>query len=59
MAEIIHSFQAFNINAFNHLYYMMSQNISIAIILVSAVATTVMSLKDTVLLSVRDEQHII
>jgi hypothetical protein len=59
MAEIIHSFIAFNINGFNHLYYMLSHNISIVIILIAAVITSVLSIKDVVLMSTRDEQHII
>ncbi|ADU23754.1 hypothetical protein Rumal_3291 (plasmid) [Ruminococcus albus 7 = DSM 20455] len=59
MADIIHSFIAFNVNAFNHLVYLLSQNISIIIILIAAVLTAVLSLKDVVVKSTRDQRPMI
>ena len=59
MQELIHSFMAFNINGFNHLTYLISQNWSIAIILISAVVTSIIFIKDTIVMTTGDEQHII
>lgn len=59
MHELIHSFIAFNINGFNHLTYMLSQNWSIAILLFAAVITAVLYAKETIVMTTRDEQHII
>lgn len=59
MSEIIHSFIAFNVNGFNHLTYMLSQNWSIAILLIAAVITAILYVKETIVMTTRDEQHII
>lgn len=59
MHELLHSFIAFNVNGFNHLTYMLSQNWSIAIILLAAVITTILYVKETIVMTTRDEQHII
>lgn len=59
MKEILHSFLAFNINGFTHLSYMISQNWSLALLLIAAVMTSVLFVKDTIVMTTRDEQHII
>ena len=59
MQELLHSFVAFNVNGFNNLHYLISQNISYAVILVAAVITSILYLKETIVTTVRDEHNII
>lgn len=59
MGEILHSFVAFNINGFNHLTYMLSQNWGLAVLLIAAVMTAILYVKETIVMTTRDEQHII
>ena len=59
MSELVHSFIAFNVNGFNHLTYMLSQNWGLAVLLIAAIITAVLYVKETIVMTTRDEQHII
>ena len=59
MSEIFNSFIAFNVNGWNYLVYMLTQHWSIALIVLAAVITSILFIKETIVLTVRDEQTII
>lgn len=55
---ILTSLKAFYVNGFNHLMYMLSKNISIILIIMAAVFTALLLVKEVVIMNVRDEQNI-
>lgn len=59
MERIVMSFCAFNENAFNSLYYLMSTNLSYVLIILCAAAYAFLYLKDEITMSVREEQNIL
>lgn len=59
MSSLWNSFIAFNVNGLNYLAYMFTQNWSIAVILVAAVITTVLYMKEEIVLTTREEQNIL
>lgn len=59
MKDLLDSFIAFNINGLNYLRYMLTQNWSLAVILLSSVITTIIYLREEVVLTTREEQTIL
>lgn len=57
--QIIESFIAFNINAFNNLLYIVETNLWIILSIVGAVAIVIMNLKEEIEDYVTEEQNII
>lgn len=57
--QIIDSFIAFNINAFNNIYYAFNSNICFILIAAAAVITAVLYAKEEVDSYVSEEQNVI
>ena len=57
--QILQSFLAFNINAFNNLIYIMETNLWIILTMVGAIAIIIMNVKEEIEDYVTEEQNII
>lgn len=59
MKSLLDSFLAFNENALAYLAYVISSNLWYLLIIASAIACIVISLKEEVIVTVREEQQIL
>lgn len=56
---MLNSFKAFNINGFNNLIYMFTSNFWSLFMVVGVIGIIILSLKETIDTSIKDEQNII
>lgn len=57
--KLVTSLAAYNQNAYSHLVYLMSTNLSFVLIIICAAAFVFLYLKEEIEMSVREEQNIL
>lgn len=59
MADLWDAFLAFNQNSFSHIIYALSNSLWFVLIILAAVVSIVLMIKDKVTVTVREEQQVI